>query len=200
MENSLLFNFGKIIFSLFPFILDNSKSPSSSYNDEKEEKMKCSNFDDCVSEIKSLDYPEVQTQTETCHLKSSEIQTDSSILKTVQTQTETSISKCSETQTDPVVDANLETGTKLMIQKASAAQTKPNSLFKGSTDDEVMPIARDLLHDLKLSYDSISSSSTSSNKDLSLSLLLTKLERLEERIKKKKDDIVWCKLMLEVEQ
>ncbi|XP_019849721.1 PREDICTED: uncharacterized protein LOC109580699 [Amphimedon queenslandica] len=178
-------------------IKDSSKSPSSSYN-EREEKMNCSNFDTCISEIKALDYSEVQTQTEACNLKSSETQVDSSILRTAQTQTETSVSKYSETQTDPVADTCLETGTKPVIQETSATQTEPDSLFKESTDDKLMPIARDILRDLKLLYDSISSSSTSSNKDLSLSSLLTKLECLDDLIKKRKDDIVWCKLMLEL--
>ena len=161
--------------------------------------MKCSNFNTCVSEVKSLNYSDAQTQTEAFNLKSSETQTDSSILKTLQTQTETGISKCSETQTDPVVDTYryLETGTKLVTQETLATQTEPNAILKESIDDKLMPIARDILHDLKLSYNSISSFG-SSNEDLALSSLLTKLEYLDDRIKKKKDDIVWCKLMLEL--
>ena len=144
----------------------------------------------------STKYLEMHTQTDPVTLNSSETQTDLVMFRALETQTDPVISKSSETQTDmDVVLKSSSTQTDSTILKTSETQTE---VFTPLKDEErVIPLVRDILNELKMSYTTISSS-MSSNETVVLPSLLAELESLGKRINAKKDDIVWCKVMLEL--
>lgn len=144
----------------------------------------------------STRYLEMHTQTDPVTLNSSETQTDLVMFRALETQTDPVISESSETQTDmDVVLKSSSTQTDLTILKTSETQTE---VFTPLKDEErAIPLVRDILNELKMSYTTISSS-MSSNEMMVLPSLLAELESLGKRINAKKDDIVWCKVMLEL--